>query len=110
MRGYRENTLVRDDAVLASVETRFPLFRFPSGEDRLQFAQFVDFGHAWNAKGETPDLRMLASVGVGLRWSILPQERARFEVYWGQQLNHVRQGEGNLQDYGIHLALVIQVL
>ena len=110
VRGYRENTLVRDDAVLASVETRFPLFRFPSGEDRLQFAQFVDFGHAWNAKGETPDLRTLASVGVGLRWSILPQERARFEVYWGQQLNHVQQGEGNLQDYGIHLALVIQAL
>ena len=110
VRGYRENTLVRDDAVLASIETRFPLFRFASGEDRLQFAQFVDFGHAWNAKGETPDPLLLASVGVGLRWSILPQERARFEVYWGQQLNHVRGGEGNLQDYGIHLALVVQVL
>ena len=55
VRGYRENTLVRDDAVLASIESRFPLFRFASGEDRLQFAQFVDFGHAWNAKGDTPD-------------------------------------------------------
>jgi hypothetical protein len=41
---------------------------------------------------------------------ILPQERARFEVYWGQQLNHVRGGEGNLQDHGIHLQLVVQVL
>ena len=110
VRGYRENTLVRDDAVLASFESRFPLLQFPSGEDRLQFAQFVDFGHAWNAKGETPDPQTLASVGVGLRWSILPQERARFEVYWGQQLNHVRGGEDNLQDYGIHLQLVVQVL
>lgn len=110
VRGYRENTLVRDDAVLASFESRFPLLRFASGEDRLQFAQFVDFGHAWNAKGETPDPRTLASVGVGLRWAILPQERARFEVYWGQQLNHVRGGEGNLQDHGIHLQLVVQVL
>jgi hemolysin activation/secretion protein len=110
VRGYRENTLVRDDAVLASFESRFPLFRFASGEDRLQFAQFVDFGHAWNAKGNTPDPQTLASVGVGLRWMILPQERARFEVYWGQQLNHVRGGEGNLQDHGIHLQLVVQVL
>jgi hemolysin activation/secretion protein len=110
VRGYRENTLVRDDAVLASFESRFPLLRFASGEDRLQFAQFVDFGHAWNAKGETPDPQTLASVGVGLRWMILPQERARFEVYWGQQLNHVRSGEGNLQDHGIHLQLVMQVL
>ncbi len=110
VRGYRENTLVRDDAVLASFESRFPLLRFASGEDRLQFAQFVDFGHAWNAKGETLDPQTLASVGAGLRWMILPQERARFEVYWGQQLNHVRGGEGNLQDHGIHLQLVVQVL
>jgi hemolysin activation/secretion protein len=110
VRGYRENTLVRDDAVMASIETRFPLLRFASGEDRVQFAQFVDFGEAWAAKGETPDPKLLASIGVGLRWAILPQERARFEVYWGQQLNHVRGGEGNLQDYGIHLQLVVQAL
>lgn len=110
VRGYRENTLVRDDAVLASFESRFPLLRFASGEDRVQFAQFVDFGRAWNAKGDTPDPQTLASVGVGLRWTILPQERARFEVYWGQQLNHVRGGEGNLQDHGIHLQLVMQAL
>ena len=110
VRGYRENTLVRDDAVLASFESRVPLLRFASGEDRLQFAQFVDFGHAWNAKGDTPDPQTLASIGAGLRWMILPQERARFEVYWGQQLNHVRRGEGNLQDHGIHLQLVVQVL
>ena len=110
VRGYRENTLVRDDAVLASFESRVPLLRFPSGEDRLQFAPFVDVGHAWNAKGHTPDPHTLASVGAGLRWMILPQERARFEVYWGQQLNHVRGGEGNLQDHGIHLQLVVQVL
>lgn len=110
VRGYRENTLVRDDAVLASFESRFPLLRFASGEDRLQFAQFVDFGHAWNAKGTTPDPQTLASVGVGVRWMILPQERARFELYWGQQLNHVRSGEGNMQDHGIHLQLVVQVL
>ena len=110
VRGYRENTLVRDDAVLASFESRFPLVRFASGEDRVQFTPFVDFGHAWNAKGHTPDPHTLASIGAGLRWMILPQERARFEVYWGQQLNHVRSGEGNLQDHGIHLQLVVQVL
>jgi hemolysin activation/secretion protein len=110
VRGYRENTLVRDDAVLASLESRIPLVHFASGEDRLQFAQFVDFGHAWSAKGDTPDLQTLASVGIGMRWMILPQERARFEIYWGQQLNHVRGGEGNLQDHGIHLQFVVQVL
>jgi hemolysin activation/secretion protein len=110
VRGYRENTLVRDNGFAASFETRIPLWRFASGEDRLQLAPFADVGKAWTAKGDQPDLQTLASVGAGLRWMILPQDRAYFEVYWGQQLNHVRGGEGNLQDHGIHLQLVVRVL
>ncbi len=110
VRGYRENTLIRDNAFLASIESRIPLLTFPSGEPRLQFAQFADVGRAWNAKGGTPDPQTLASVGLGVRWSLLPQERARFELYWGQPLNHVPHPPGNLQDHGIHLQFVVQVL
>lgn len=110
VRGYRENTLIRDNAFLASIESRIPLLAFPSGEPRLQFAQFADVGRAWNAKGGTPDPQTLASVGLGVRWSLLPQERARFELYWGQPLNHVPHPPGNLQDHGIHLQFVMQVL
>ncbi len=110
VRGYRENTLIRDNAFLASVESRFPLLSYVTGEPLLQFAQFVDLGRAWNAKGGTPDPQTLASVGLGLRWSILPKDRARFELYWGLPLNHVTHPPGNLQDHGIHLQFVIQVL
>lgn len=110
VRGYRENTLIRDNAFLASIESRIPILMFPSGEPRLQFAQFADVGRAWNAKGGTPDPQTLASVGLGVRWSLLPQERARFELYWGQPLNHVPHPPGNLQDHGIHLQFVVQVL
>lgn len=110
VRGYRENTLIRDNAFLASIESRIPILLFPSGEPRLQFAQFADVGRAWNAKGGTPDPQTLASVGLGIRWSLLPQERARFELYWGQPLNHVSHPPGNLQDHGIHLQFVMQVL
>jgi hemolysin activation/secretion protein len=110
VRGYRENTLIRDNAFLASVESRIPLLTFPTGEPRLQFAQFVDMGRAWNAKGETPDPQTLASVGLGVRWTLLPQDRARFELYWGVPLNHVPHPPGNLQDHGIHLQFVVQVL
>ena len=110
VRGYRENTLIRDNAFLASIESRIPLLAFPTGEPRLQFAQFADVGRAWNAKGGTPDPQTLASVGLGIRWSLLPQERARFELYWGQPLNHVPHPPGNLQDHGIHLQFVMQVL
>jgi len=110
VRGYRENTLIRDNAFLASVETRYPVIKYATGEDLLQFAQFVDLGRAWNAKGTTPDPQTLASLGLGLRWSILPLDRARFELYWGLPLNHVPHPPGNLQDHGIHFQFVVQVL
>ena len=118
VRGYRENTLIRDNAFLASIETRFPLMSSATGEPLLQFAQFVDLGRPWNAKprpgpsntNPLDDRDTLASVGLGLRWNILPRDRARFELYWGLPLNHITNSTGNLQDHGIHLQVVVQVL
>ncbi|MGH7259829.1 MAG: ShlB/FhaC/HecB family hemolysin secretion/activation protein [Nitrospiraceae bacterium] len=115
VRGYRENTLVRDNAFLASVEARLPVLRSAAGEDIVQLAAFSDYGRAWNTEGPTSDLRdvdYLVSVGAGLRWNILPQEKARFEIYWGQRLNPVSNpgSGGNLQDHGIHLQLVTQAI
>jgi hemolysin activation/secretion protein len=108
VRGYRENTLVRDNAFLASFESRIPLLKFASGEDMVQFAQFVDVGRAWVSRDSTPAPETLASVGLGVRWNVLPRDRARFELYWGVPLNHVPHPSGNLQDYGIHLQAVVQ--
>jgi hemolysin activation/secretion protein len=115
VRGYREVTLLRDNAFLASVESRFPLLRRPGGEPILQFAQFVDVGRGWNL-GANKDFAnaqnlpdTLASVGVGLRWSILPKDRATYEVYWGQKLNHVTRTANAVQDYGVHMALVVNL-
>lgn len=108
VRGYRENTLVRDNAFLASLESRIPLLKFASGEDMVQFAQFVDVGRSWLSRTSTPAPETLASVGLGIRWNVLPRERARFELYWGVPLNHVPHPSGNLQDYGIHLQAVVQ--
>jgi len=110
VRGYRQGTLIRDNAFLASVETRYPVIKYATGEDLLQFAQFVDLGRAWDAKGTTPDPQTLPSIGLGLRWNILPRDRAHFELYWGLPLNHVPHPPGNLQDHGIQLQLVVQVL
>lgn len=109
VRGYRENTLVRDNAFLVSGEARLPVLRFADGEDRLQLAAFTDYGRAWNAKGTTGDPHFLVSVGLGVRWSILPKERVRTEVYWGVPLNFVATPEQNLQDHGIHFQITAQV-
>jgi hemolysin activation/secretion protein len=109
VRGYRENSLVRDNGFLSSLEMRIPLYRSIRGEDIVQVAPFVDYGRAWNSHFGTPSPKYLVSAGVGLRWNILPQDRARFEVYWGQQLNHFDSGRGNLQDHGVHIQAVAQV-
>jgi len=117
VRGYREVTILRDNMFIASLEARFPLLRWASGEPMLQFAPFADVGHGWSL-GEnrpspvTPNPNLpdtLASVGVGLRWNILPKDRASFEVYWGQKLNHVPKIGNAIQDHGVHLGLVVNL-
>lgn len=107
VRGYRENTLVRDNAFLYSIEPRFPLWTSKEGYDIVQFAPFVDVGRAWSAKGVTGIPETLASIGAGLRFNLF--NRANANIYWGQQLNHIRGGNGNLQDHGIHVQFVWNV-
>jgi hemolysin activation/secretion protein len=116
VRGYREVTILRDNSFIASVEPRFPLLRWANGEPMVQFAPFVDVAHGWNmgdnrapvaTSTNLPDT--LASVGAGLRWNILPNDRASFEVYWGQQLNHVPQISNTIQDHGVHLGIMVNL-
>ena len=107
VRGYREYSLVRDNATLASFEVRVPIYTTAAGVDTLFFAPFVDYGHSWNSQVATPDPRTLASIGGGLIWNI-PWRDSRFEIYYGKQLNRLKLGDGNIQDHGVHLQLVVQ--
>jgi hemolysin activation/secretion protein len=111
VRGYRENQLVRDNGLIAALEARLPVVRERRWAEYLQLAPFIDFGRAWNTRLPTPDPKTLASVGLGLRWAAtLPAPlsvRPQFEVYWGVPLNHVNTPGGDLQDWGLHLQLIV---
>jgi hemolysin activation/secretion protein len=117
VRGYREVTALRDNIFLFSIESRFPLWKWASGEPMIQFAPFIDVAHGWNLGENRPSpinpvptfVETLASIGAGLRWNILPKDRASFEVYWGQQLNHVPKVGNAIQDHGVHLGLVVNL-
>jgi hemolysin activation/secretion protein len=117
VRGYREVTILRDNSFIASVEPRFPLFRWANGQPMFQFAPFVDVAHGWNIGNNRPAVTApittfpdtLASVGAGLRWNILPDDKASFEVYWGQKLNHVPRIGNTIQDHGVHLGIVVNL-
>jgi hemolysin activation/secretion protein len=111
VRGYRENTLVRDNALITSLEARVPLVRNSRWAEYLELAPFVDFGRAWDTARRTPDPPDIASVGIGLRWAAtvpgLVPLRPQLEVYWGHKLRDVDTPGGNLQDKGVHLQLIL---
>jgi hemolysin activation/secretion protein len=112
VRGYRENTLVRDNGIIASVESRIPVIRNHPLADYLEFCQFVDFGNAWNRELPTPKLRSISSLGLGLRWACAFKYpirwRPQFEIYWGVPLKKVETPpRWNLQDSGIHFRFQI---
>jgi hemolysin activation/secretion protein len=112
VRGYRENTLVRDSAFVASLEGRVPLVRNTRWADYLELAPFFDFGNAWNVKGPPVEVSSLSSIGIGLRWATTIGAgpfaiRPQLEVYWGHALRDIPTSNGNLQDSGVHLQLVL---
>jgi hemolysin activation/secretion protein len=111
VRGYRENQVVRDNAVITSLETRIPLVHNKPWADVVQLAPFLDYGNAWNTRFGTPAPRNLISMGLGLRWSLALTSpvplRPEFEIYWGIPLNHVATEGGNLQDAGVHFQVAI---
>lgn len=108
VRGYRENTLVRDNAELATLEARYAVWRSAAGEDLVQAAAFADFGRGTNTNAATASPDTLGSLGIGFIWNIM--RGSRFEIYWGIPLNHITTADGNLQDHGVHLQLVVEVL
>jgi hemolysin activation/secretion protein len=112
VRGYPENTLVRDNGFIASLESRIPLIKNHFLADFLEFCQFADFGTAWYNQFHTPRPRTIGSVGLGLRWGATFRYpilwRPQFEIYWGFPLKHLdTTGEWNLQDSGVHFRFLI---
>lgn len=107
VRGYRENTVVRDNALLVSLEARLPLWRAGYGVDSIDLAPFGDFGKGWETEISTSSPKQLASIGVGLRVSVL--QHATFHIYWGHQLIDVPTFGNTLQDQGVHVQFSLQL-
>ena len=110
VRGYRENTLLRDSGFVYQFETRFPIWSSNEGFPYIQFCPFADVGHSWSAKGDTAPPQTLASVGAGLRFNL--GTLANLNVYWGRRLvtSQVANPHNSLQDEGVHIQFVFNVL
>ena len=111
VRGYRENTFVRDNALVLSLEARVPIVRNVQWADYLELAPFFDYGKAWNANPPGDRSQDISSAGIGFRWGArIPAGiplRSQVEIYWGRPLRNIETLGGNLQDKGIHLQVIV---
>jgi hemolysin activation/secretion protein len=112
VRGYRENLLVRDQAFIASLESRVPLIQNKRWADYLQLCLFGDYGRGTNVTVPTSGPTDISSVGLGFRWAASPTKssfklRPEAEIYWGYALRHLDLQNKNLQDRGIHFQIAI---
>ncbi|MGA7935972.1 MAG: ShlB/FhaC/HecB family hemolysin secretion/activation protein [Kovacikia sp.] len=103
VRGYRENQLVADNGVLGSLEFRIPLTYDPK---ILQIVPFFDLGSGWNSRGDDPDPKTIASLGLGVRWQIGTDLTLRLD--YGIQLNPIDNSGDSLQDNGLYFSLRYQ--
>jgi len=116
VRGYRENTLVRDNGVVASIEAHIPIAQFSipgltesSLDSRLKIVPFFDYAYVWNHDDFLFDPEQIYSVGLGLEWKV--DRRLSAEIYWGKDLKKTQlEHDSNIQDKGIHLQFVLHML
>ncbi|GAB5451203.1 MAG: two-partner secretion system transporter CdrB [Halioglobus sp.] len=110
VRGFRENQLVRDNGISASLEWRVPMFANDAGYSRwnLTAIPFLDYGRSWdedsNLSTHTP--ANISSIGIGFRW--LPIEDLVVDVAYGYRLSEEdvpEPEEKDLQDRGFHFAV-----
>ena len=87
IRGYRENTLIRDNGLIGSLEWRVPIFVEAAGRVVLEVGPFVDLSYSWNTNRGEIGPNELNSAGLGLNWR--PLDRVHFEVYWGHEFDHI---------------------
>jgi len=88
VRGYRENQLVCDKAIISSIEFRFPLpfselntyFSIP--QLKTEIAPFFDFGWGKNNKIESTS-NTIYSVGIGI---LCHYKYIDSKIYWGRAL------------------------
>jgi hemolysin activation/secretion protein len=102
VRGYRENTLLRDQAIVASGEFRYRFYQ-SANAGGFELVPFIDYGYARN-RGVSKNAESLLSAGLGLRWSL--DNRWFAELHYGYAIEEAGLTDGDdLQDKGIHFQL-----
>jgi hemolysin activation/secretion protein len=116
VRGYRESTLTRDQALILSAEWRIPVKELlgndiseETGNSSLELALFYDYGEGSNKFLDTSAPENISSAGFGFLWQ--PTENISAVVYMGFNLRGVTEpNEYDLQDDGIHFQFGMKLI
>ena len=100
VRGYAQNEIVTDNALLGSLELRIPLTQDP---EVLQITSFVEGGTGWNNLLPDPDPATLGGIGLGLRWLVANGLTVRLD--YGIPLVSVDNSGNSLQEQGFYFSV-----
>lgn len=104
VRGYTQNGILADNGLFLSAELVNTLWQTTEGQMKLELSPFFDFARIWNTDDLSLDTNTLASVGLGLQFSIQDRLTARFD--WGLPL--IGDGDlpgDSLQESGIYFSV-----
>ncbi len=115
VRGYRTNSLVRDNGYTLSTELHYPLlaYRGLDPDGRLELAPFMDYGEAWDLKTSwepNAQANALWSIGLGMQWR---HANYAADFSYGYALNKLVKSQAAfdaLQDNGIYFQVRMDVL
>ncbi|MFT7560808.1 MAG: hemolysin activation/secretion protein [Flavobacteriales bacterium] len=102
VRGYRENSLLTDTGMFASLEWRQSLWR--KGNSTLTLVPFVDAGYGEDEDKVNGLHSDMSSTGLGLIWDFY--QRGSADVFWAKPLKTFTRGD-DLQDKGLHFNFVL---
>ena len=104
VRGYRQDLLLGDNGVRASIEARLPILMLPDRQQLLQIVPFLDVGSVWNHP-PNPSFRpnTIAAVGIGFRYQYGDNFFAKFD--YGVPFTAISQPKLTGQENGFHLSL-----
>ncbi|MBO1349407.1 MAG: ShlB/FhaC/HecB family hemolysin secretion/activation protein [Hormoscilla sp. GUM202] len=103
VRGYRQDAILADNGIFASVEARLPIARISEWDTVLQFTPFFEIGTGWNSARANPEPNNLYSVGMGLRLEVARKLTARFD--WGIPLGNLLPNRRTLQENGLYFSI-----
>lgn len=95
VRGYRENTFVRDNGWLLSTEYLIPFLN-----NRFNISFFLDAGRSWN-KNDSHTEEVLLSIGAGVDWKISKNVLMSVDLAKAQK-KIPESTRYNLQDEGVY--------